>query len=226
MAANPVKISHFSDVLCIWAYIAQIRIDELKKQFAGQISIGYHFCPVFGATADKFEKNWKHKGGVAAYNRHVLSIAEKYPHVDVNKDIWLVNTPSTSLSAHVVLKALQLFEAEHANKDASRFEHFMWNLRLAFFRDGKDISDMKVLMSLVDDAGYSVDAIQMLIDKGQAYAALDLDAQLRDEYRVSGSPTLIFNEGRQILYGNVGFRVIEANVRELLNQPEHQASWC
>jgi hypothetical protein len=37
----------------------------------------------------------------------------------------------------------------------------------------------------------------------------------------------LFNEGRQVLTGNVGYRVIEANVRELLRQPsDDQSSWC
>jgi hypothetical protein len=31
----------------------------------------------------------------------------------------------------------------------------------------------------------------------------------------------------QLLYGNVGYRIIEANVRELLHNPLHgEASWC
>jgi len=37
---------------------------------------------------------------------------------------------------------------------------------------------------------------------------------------------LLFNEGRQVLTGNVGYRVIEANVRELLRVPVDQSSWC
>jgi len=33
--------------------------------------------------------------------------------------------------------------------------------------------------------------------------------------------------GHQLLYGNVGYRLIEANVRELLHNPEAgEASWC
>jgi hypothetical protein len=34
------------------------------------------------------------------------------------------------------------------------------------------------------------------------------------------------NNGRQILYGNVGYRVLRANAAELLNQPSDEASWC
>ena len=37
-----------------------------------------------------------------------------------------------------------------------------------------------------------------------------------DKMRIEGSPSFVLNEGRQNLYGNVGFRVIEANIVELL----------
>ena len=32
--------------------------------------------------------------------------------------------------------------------------------------------------------------------------------------------------GRQTLFGNVGYRVISANIEELLHQPSGEASWC
>jgi len=43
---------------------------------------------------------------------------------------------------------------------------------------------------------------------------------------VRASPIFVFNEGRQVLTGNVGYRVIEANVRELLHTLANQSSWC
>ncbi len=30
MSDRPIRIDYFSDVLCVWAYAAQIRLDELK----------------------------------------------------------------------------------------------------------------------------------------------------------------------------------------------------
>ncbi len=50
--------------------------------------------------------------------------------------------------------------------------------------------------------------------------------ELVKEHNVTVSPTLIFNEGRQRLNGNVGYRVIEANIRELLHNPAGEHSWC
>ena len=46
--------------------------------------------------------------------------------------------------------------------------------------------------------------------------------------RIEDSPSLLLNQGRQRLYGNVvGFHVIEANIQELLRKPcASDASWC
>jgi hypothetical protein len=32
--------------------------------------------------------------------------------------------------------------------------------------------------------------------------------------------------GRQILYGNVGYRVLHSNIEQLLKHPQDEASWC
>jgi predicted DsbA family dithiol-disulfide isomerase len=64
------------------------------------------------------------------------------------------------------------------------------------------------------------------IDSGEAYAQLSKDCDLVKDYGVTVSPTLIFNEGHQRLNGNVGCRVIEANIRELLHNPPGEQSWC
>lgn len=230
MTSNTVTVSHFSDVLCIWAYIAQIRIDELKAEFGSHVDMQYHFLPVFGSVSTMLDKNWKARGGVTAYNKHVLSIAEKFDHIEVNDGIWSVNTPTTSVSSHLFLKAIQLVDSQHplpAREDnMTALERYAWELRLAFFRDLKDISNTSVQLEIARRLQYPVDQILEKIANGEAYAALEIDAQLREEYQVSGSPTLIFNEGRQKIYGNVGYRVIQANIRELINNPGNQLSWC
>ncbi len=71
-----------------------------------------------------------------------------------------------------------------------------------------------------------INAIKVAIDSGEAYAQLAKDAELVKAHNVTVSPTLIFNEGRQRLNGNVGYRVIEANIRELLHNPAGEQTWC
>ena len=65
-----------------------------------------------------------------------------------------------------------------------------------------------------------------LLIMGEALAALCRDIELRDEYRVEGSPTFILNEGHQKLYGNIGYKIIETYVQKVLYQPENRATWC
>jgi protein-disulfide isomerase len=62
---------------------------------------------------------------------------------------------------------------------------------------------------------------------GAAFARLAEDYQDADKMRIEGSPSFVLNDGRQKLYGDVGFRIIEANIQELLQLPAgDQASWC
>ena len=48
-----VEITYFSDVLCVWAYVSQARLDAVKEQFGDAVRIEHRFCSVFGDTARK-----------------------------------------------------------------------------------------------------------------------------------------------------------------------------
>ncbi|MDH4282450.1 MAG: DsbA family protein, partial [Myxococcales bacterium] len=62
-----VQISYVSDVLCIWAYIAEARLDELRKEFGASIELEYRFIPIFGATRHRIGEGWKNRGGYAGF---------------------------------------------------------------------------------------------------------------------------------------------------------------
>ena len=57
-------------------------------------------------------------------------------------------------------------------------------------------------------------------------AALLSDYGASDAQGIKGSPSWVMNQGRQVLYGNLGYRILHANVEELLSHPEQEASWC
>ncbi|PKL76548.1 MAG: disulfide bond formation protein DsbA, partial [Candidatus Melainabacteria bacterium HGW-Melainabacteria-1] len=142
--------------------------------------------------------------------------------------------PHSSASPHLFVKALQLLEAQGqidagpqpALDGRTLVEAAIWELRLAFFRDLRDISHLTVQQDIAEALDLPWASVHQLLDTGEALASLFLDLQLQQDFLVKGSPTLVFNEGRQTLYGNVGYRVIEANLNELLNTPAEQASWC
>lgn len=82
-------------------------------------------------------------------------------------------------------------------------------------------------MATLEVVGVSVNDVREAIDSGMAHADLEADRRDQQILMVQGSPTIILNEGRQKLYGNVGYGVIEANIMELLRSPvAGAASWC
>ncbi|HHJ18706.1 MAG TPA: disulfide bond formation protein DsbA, partial [Gammaproteobacteria bacterium] len=216
-----VKVDYFSDVLCVWAYLGQIRVDELKQTFGDEIDIHYRFVQIFGAAKQQVSKNWEKKGGLAGYRNHLLKMAENWPHIEINPKVWAEVAPESSTSVHLYLKAIQILieQGEIPNKPCdndqgrSIFEQVMWMFREAFFRDGRNISTRSVQDEIATTLALPLAAIHSVIDQGQAHAELYWDDEAKQNYRVPGSPTLVLNEGRQLLFGNVGYRVMDANVR-------------
>ncbi len=221
----PITIHHFSDVLCIWAYIAEARMDELKANFGEQIEFDFHTLAIFGNVPGKMKTSWEAKGGIAAYAQHVQEVAARFEHIHLHPDVWNTVTPLSSLPGHLYVAALKVAEQSQTVTPQTA-DAFLSRLRTAFFQEAQDIGQTAVLRSLLAEFQLPVDAIDALIASGAAYAQLAEEMQLAKDQDVRSSPTLVFNEGRQRLTGNVGYRIIEANIRELLERPAVGHSWC
>ncbi len=228
---TPVRVSYFSDVLCIWAYAAQVRLDKLAEKFADEIVVEIHYCSVFPDARKKIETSWKDRGGYEGFNSHLNEIGERFPHIDVHKKLWLKTRPRTSASAHLFLKAIEILEDENDGLKADFSDRLSsraaWMMRLAFFASARDISDWRVHQEIAKDLGLDYALIEEKIRSSQAVAELAGDYDLSQKLGIEGSPTFLMNQGRQKLFGNVGYRLIEANVQELLRRDsQNDASWC
>jgi len=228
---TPVRISYFSDVLCIWAYAAQARLDRLIEKFGDKIIIETHYCSVFPDAHKKIGLGWKERGGFEGFNQHLLEIAAKFPHIEVNESLWLQIRPRTSASAHLFLKAIEIIERE-AGGDLARYPdrlstHAAWLIRESFFSMALDVSDWRVFEEIAEKLKLKYTKIDEKIRSSQAVAELAGDYDLSQKLGIEGSPTFLMNQGRQKLFGNVGYRLIEANVQELLRRSgKNDASWC
>lgn len=223
---KPIPIVYFSDVLCVWAYIAQPRVDLVKGTYGAQVRFEPRFCSVFGDTARKIATTWKGKGDYQAFNTHLHHAARAFPEITLHPGLWLTVRPATSNSAHLFLKSIEMLEVD-GGCEAGTAEAATWAMRKSFFEQGMDIARWDVQCGIGQQAGVEISQIETRIQDGRAYAALATDYQEAAAMGVYGSPTFVFNEGRQKLYGNVGFRIIDANIQELLREPQQgQASWC
>ncbi|VAW18510.1 DsbA-like thioredoxin domain protein [hydrothermal vent metagenome] len=231
---SPIRISYYSDVLCIWAYASQRRLEQLVASFGDQISIETRYCSVFPDVWGKIEDKWGKRGGFEGFGRHSLEVAQKFEHIKVNERIWLDARPRTSASPHLFLKAIEAIEADQLGPELEKQPYLerlssraAWAMRLKFFAQGKDIANWQVHSEIAAEIGVDYDLVEEKIRSSEALALLAIDYDLSRKNNVEGSPTFIMNEGRQKLFGNVGYRLLEANVKELLrNHSREEASWC
>ncbi|MEK8095481.1 DsbA family protein [Methylocystis sp. IM3] len=220
-----IPIFYFSDVLCVWAFFAEPRLEAVRRSFGEQVLLEFKFCSVFGDTTRKIATAWSARGGYEGFADHLHHSAERFPETRLHADIWRKVRPASSLPPHLYLKAVQLSEKE--NGVQGTFERALCKMREAFFLDGLDIARQDVQLEIGRQAGADNELVLRFIADGRAHASLSADYEDAQTLRVEGSPTMILNEGRQKLYGNVGYRIIEANIQELLREPNpDQASWC
>lgn len=220
MDNHPMVIDYYSDILCVWAWIAQRRIDELNAQLGGNIILRYHYVDVFGDTEGKMQSQWAERGLHDGFASHVVESAAEFESAPVNPAIWKKIRPASSANAHLFLKAIEILFGATAST------HSALLLRQAFFKEAVDISDLSNLYHLAGQQGLDNISIRQAINDGSAMAALMSDYQKARQLGIKGSPTYVIDGGRQTLYGNVGYRVLLANIEELRKRPADEASWC
>jgi len=216
----PLTIDYYSDALCIWAWISQRRITELKEQWGRKIEINYHYLNLFGDTNARIAEHWGGQGGYLGFRRHTIESAAPYDNAPVNKDIWKKIRPLTSANAHVVLKAVALMYSAEVSEKLFRL------IQKSFFVDCLDIGQLEVVIALAEGVGLDRHKIKLSIDSGKATAALMQDYKNAKDLNIQGSPSWLMNNGRQTLFGNVGYRILNANIKEVLEHPAQEASWC
>jgi predicted DsbA family dithiol-disulfide isomerase len=220
-----IVIDYFTDVLCVWAWGGQVRLDQLRATFGTRLCIRERFIPLFADTQSKIGEGWADRDGFAGFCEHTHHVCDQWDHVQLHPTVWRDCRPASSHNPHLFLKAVALC---HAEQPTDAHQAMIARLRQAFFEAGQDIGDLRVLMDLLGNDDPPADMIKDHLDSGRAAALLQRDAELAQRHSVRGSPTYLFNEGRQILYGNVGYRIIEANLNELLSGAlrDGEPSWC
>ena len=86
----------------------------------------------------------------------------------------------------------------------------------------------ELFREIIEETAVDVDGdgIRAAISDGDAAAGLMRDYQAAASANILGSPSWVLNEGRQKLYGNIGYHVLNANVEGLFEGHTTDASWC
>src|SRR5690606_1059853 len=122
-------------------------------------------------------------GGYEGYALHVRSVVDRFDHVRLHADTWARVRPTTSLTAHAVVKAADLACRDGdldggplpACQGRTTQEELAWRLRTAFFAEARDIGRLAVAEEVAAGMDLPVDRIRARLEDGSAWAALSAD---------------------------------------------------
>lgn len=220
-----VKFSYWSDPLCIWAYVAQRKLQRVLNRHADRVEVDYRVVPVFGDVKERFERGVWSKGGPQGRVEKTREIAMRFGHTEVDGSAWLTACPASSWAPSVAAKGVGLL-ASRGEVAPEGLPEYLHALRCAFFVDNSNIALRTEQLRIAEACCIPRAPLEHLLDDGQALAALCQDHQLKDILRIQGSPSYVFDAGRAILYGNVSEGVIMATVEEFLGGRRPGSSRC
>ncbi len=220
-----IDFSHWSDPLCIWAFVAQDKLDRLLARHGEALRVRYRVVPVFGSLRQRFEQGPWSTDGVEGRVEKTADIARRFGHDAVSGACWRAARDASSWSPGAAIKAVALAEqAGHVAPNCTA--RFQIALRHAFFIDDINITERAAQLALAEQCDIPRAPLEAALDDGRALAALWEDEAERDRLGIQGSPTYVFDEGRAMLYGNVSEGMINATVDELLGGMAPGRSEC
>jgi predicted DsbA family dithiol-disulfide isomerase len=220
-----LSFTYWSDPLCVWAFVAQGKLDELLETFGDRVDVRHRVVPVFGSVPHRFrEGSWAAKGveGRVAATRKVASM---FGHDGVTGSVWRDDPPASSWAPALAIKAA-FGLAEDGGIDKGQACAFQRRLRRRFFIDDVNIARRPEQLLVAEQQGLPVAELERRLDDGTAMAALFEDHQAREAQMITGSPTYVFDGGRAKLYGNFDANVLHATVQQLLCGMDAGGSDC
>lgn len=94
---------YWSDVLCVWAWIAQPRLEEALTERCDQVDIRLRFLDVFGDAHGKIRRQWGGEEGFDRFAEHVQEVARPHPHTRLHAGLWRETRPRRNAESRAAL---------------------------------------------------------------------------------------------------------------------------
>jgi len=224
-APRALHFEYWSDPLCIWAYVAQSKLERVIAEWGPHLAIRYRIVPVFGSLPRRFTTGSWSAEGPAGRRVATADVARAQGCDGVTGELWTSDMPSSSWPAGAAAKAVFLLE-ERGEAEVGSGATYLRALRRRAFEANQNICRRSVQLAVAEELGVSPQRLDALLDDGLPFALLAEDDEDRRTAGVRGSPTYVFDGGRAVLYGNFPFEVLHATMEQLLRGLGIGASAC
>ena len=191
-----IHFTYWSDPLCVWAFVAQPKLDRMLEEFGELLGVRYRIVPVFGSLPHRFSRGpWADQGpkGRAEATREICAQFG----IEVSGLVWTQDTPASSWAPALAIEAV--FELEERGEYPTGFgaRPISEGFREAFFLQDRNTARRSVQLEVAEQSGLPLAHLESALDDGSALARLWEDHHARERGHVRGSPTYVFDEGRE-----------------------------
>ena len=190
-----MRLEIFSDVVCPWCYIGKRRFDRAVTNLATAginliLEVNYQpfqldpTAPI-GAPSpvrDAYAKKFGSQERADEILKHVTTVAATE---GINFQMDIAVRANTS-RAHRLIALAQTTELDHTKLKES--------LMIAYFCEGRDISNIDTLMDIAAAFGLDHAQVSEMLNSEQSSQQLDADLSRARELGVTAVPTYVFNE--------------------------------
>lgn len=220
-----LHFEYWTDPMCIWALIAQPRLERLLAYFGDCVAVTHRVVPVFGSFPERFAPGGKwHAAGIEGRVATTARVAQERGVAGVSGVGWRLPL-SSSWAPSVAIKAVADLERTEGCA-AGTCGLYTRRLREAFFVEDRNITQRAEQLAVAEALELPRAALERRLDDGSAMALLVEDADQRERKRIQGSPTYVFDGGRAMLFGDFDEDVLRATVQALLRAGEPGGSPC
>lgn len=218
-----LTFSYWSDPLCIWALVAQQKLDHVLAELGEQVRVDYRIVPVFGSVSWRFAQGPWSKDGVEGRVLATRKIAEQGGRSDVSGECWRRAMPASSWAPAMAIKAVFALDEGRGEEVGPMYQRV---LRERFFVTEANIALRAVQLEVAEELRLPRAPIEARLDDGCALAAVCEDHAEKERLRIQGSPTYVFDGGRAMLYGNFDYGILRCTVEELVRGAGPGGSAC
>ena len=203
MSQKKLKIVVFSDYICPFCYIGFYRVEQLKEKF--DIEVEWRPFEIHPETP---------KDGTELSN---LPFPKEYLEMMKANIKKLADDVGVTfnLSDKLPNSRMALYLSEFARKKGN-FDEFHKLVFDGYWKEGKDIGDQALLLSIAELLGFKKKEILEYIDSDEPFDELKKSLKELREYGINGVPTFII--GESIVVGAQPYEVFENVIKKTLEK--------
>jgi len=203
MSQKRLKVIAYSDYICPFCYIGYHRIEQLKKEY--DLAVEWRPFEIHPETPKE-----------GAFTEE-LSFPKGYLEMAFANVKRLADEDGLQLkfSEKLPNSRLALSISEFARKKG-KFEEFYKIVLEAYWLEGKDIGDKRLLLDLAESVGLNKNEIEIYLGTDEPFKALQKSLKELKMYGINGVPTFLIED--RLIVGAQSYEIFKNVINEILDE--------